>query len=238
MYFDQHASDIRCEWGLLGLEALLPASDVVVIVDVLSFSTSVDIAVSRGAVVFPFRHHGVTAEVFAQERHALLASTNRASGLSLSPASLQAVPAGMRLVLPSPNGSTLSLATGTVPTYAGCCRNAAAVARAAAMHGPRVTIIAAGERWPGGGLRFALEDWLGAGAIIHGLPGQRSVEAAAAEAAYVRVKDDIANVLAGCGSVRELIERGHPDDVDLAAALNASQSAPQLRDGAYTDRTR
>jgi 2-phosphosulfolactate phosphatase len=45
-------------------------------------------------------------------------------------------------------------------------------------------------------------------------------------------------VLAGCSSGRELIERGHPDDVDLAAALNASQSAPQLRDGAYTDGTR
>ena len=45
MYFDQAEYDLRCEWGMQGLLALAPDSDAVVIVDVLSFSTAVDIAV-------------------------------------------------------------------------------------------------------------------------------------------------------------------------------------------------
>ena len=135
MYFDQQGYDVRCEWGLAGLAACLPGSDVVVIEDVLSFSTSVDIAVGRGGVVWPYREHSPAAEAFAREQAAVLASRERGTGYSLSPASLQTLPAGTRLVVPSPNGSTLSLATGNVPTLAGCLRNAAVVARAAGTAG-------------------------------------------------------------------------------------------------------
>jgi len=41
--------ELRCEWGWHGVAQLAPASDVVIVVDVLSFSTAVDIAVSNGA---------------------------------------------------------------------------------------------------------------------------------------------------------------------------------------------
>jgi len=54
MIFSQSDFDIRCEWGKQGVFVLAPVSDVVIIVDVLSFSTSVDIAVSQGAIVFPY----------------------------------------------------------------------------------------------------------------------------------------------------------------------------------------
>ncbi len=43
------------EWGLAGVEALAPHSDVMIIVDVLSFTTCVDIAIGRGGVVYPYR---------------------------------------------------------------------------------------------------------------------------------------------------------------------------------------
>lgn len=42
---------IRFAWGQTGVRHLAPVSDGVVLIDVLRFSTSVDVAVSRAAVV-------------------------------------------------------------------------------------------------------------------------------------------------------------------------------------------
>lgn len=55
MIYNQQEFDIRLEWGLKGVEELAPISDVMVIVDVLSFSTCVDIATKNGAIIFPYR---------------------------------------------------------------------------------------------------------------------------------------------------------------------------------------
>ena len=236
MFFDQHAYDIRCEWGAAGVAALAPISDAVVIVDVLSFSTAVEIAASRGAVVYPFRWKDERAARFAGEHGALLAGPSRDTpgAFTLSPTSLLRIPAGTRLVLPSPNGATLSLLTGAIPTAAGCLRNAAAVARAVGQTRRQVAVIPAGERWPDGSLRPAIEDLLGAGAIIHHLPGTRSPEAAAAEALFLHFNDTVDTVVRACSSGRELIEKGFADDVDLAAALDVSTCTPMLVDGAYS----
>ena len=45
---------VACEWGLHGIQALRERAAVLVIVDVLSFSTAVDVALARGASVIPF----------------------------------------------------------------------------------------------------------------------------------------------------------------------------------------
>src|SRR5215217_860575 len=128
-YFNQGFSAVRYEWGAYGISTLGPDSDVIIIVDVLSFSTCVDVAVGNGALVYPYRSHDQSAQLFATERQALLAQSrwSESTGYSLSPASLRAIPPGTRLVLPSPNGTNLSGATGTIPTIAGCLRNARAV---------------------------------------------------------------------------------------------------------------
>jgi 2-phosphosulfolactate phosphatase len=138
-----------------------------------------------------------------------------------------------KLVLPSPNGSTLSLLTGDKPTFAGCIRNAEAVAEAAGRAGRRILVVPAGERWPDGSLRFAVEDLIGAGAIIAGLKGRLSPEARIAVSAYEAARGQLLAVLEQCGSGREMIERAFGDDVRLASMLNSSEVAPVLVDGAY-----
>src|SRR5882724_9917455 len=107
-YYDQSTFDTRFVWGIDGVRRLAPVSDVVVIVDVLSFSTCVDVAVSRGATVFPYRWRDASAEAFAREKEAELAvsrgQTTAERPYSLSPLSLEKLPPGARIVIPSPNG--------------------------------------------------------------------------------------------------------------------------------------
>jgi 2-phosphosulfolactate phosphatase len=236
-YLRQEGLEVRCEWGLHGVEVLREDSDVIIIVDVLSFSTCVDIAVSRGAVVFPYRWQDDSARSYAESVGALLASPRRSeTGFTLAPSSLVNIPAGTRIVLPSPNGSTLSLATEGKPTIAGCLRNARAVASAAATFGRRITVVPAGERWADGSLRPAVEDLLGAGAIVSSLPGRFSVspEADVARAAFLSASADLHGFLCKCVSGQELIERNFERDVKLASELNCSDFVPILTDGGYT----
>ena len=232
MLFTQADFDIRCEWGLPGVLHLAPISDVVIIVDVFSFTTCVELAASQSALVYPYR--GEDAAGFAQSVGAELAVKWGGVGYSLSPHSLVALPAGLRLVLPSPNGSTLSMSTGQTPTLAGCLRNAAAVAAAAMTYGQRLAVIPAGERWrDDGSLRPAYEDWLGAGAIISHLRGRLSPEARSARAAFLDAQTDLDHLLRARGSAKEHSERGLAENVALVGALNVSACAPVLVDGAY-----
>jgi 2-phosphosulfolactate phosphatase len=234
VFYQQEGYALRFDWGVQGLQALLPVSEVVVIVDVLSFSSAVDIAAARGAQVFPVAARDSQAEELAHAVGGVVAAkTTLQSGYSLSPSSLLEIPAGTRLILPSPNGATLSTRTSATPTLAGCLRNARAVAQAAMRLGSYITLIAAGERWPDGSLRPALEDLWGAGAILAELDGSLSPEAQSAVDAFQGSRNRLAANLRECASGRELIARGRLQDVDLAAALNASACAPKLQAGAF-----
>ena len=226
---------VRCEWGLAGVEALHGRAAVIVIVDVLSFSTCEDVAVSRGAVVFPFPYGDkVAAQAEADRVGAVLAQPREVGGkFSLSPVSLRAIPTGTRLLLPSPNGSRLSWACGDATVFAGCLRNAGAVAAAARAIGGDVAVIPAGERWPDGSLRPAIEDLLGAGAIIHHLGVECSAEAEVARRAFRAAGDDLGRLVRESVSGRELIDHGFPGDVEAALEVGVSACVPMLVDGAY-----
>lgn len=140
-------------------------------------------------------------------------------------------------MLPSPNGSRLSLACGDTPVLTGCLRNSAAVARAArkiAGDGD-VGVIPAGELWPDGLLRPAIEDLLGAGAVIHHLDLPCSSEAQIARDAYRSAARAIATLIRASVSGRQLIDGGFPQDVEIAVEENVSAAAPTLTDGAYRD---
>ena len=234
MTHDQRESQLRFEWGPRGVEELSPVSDAVVIVDVLTFSTAVVVAAARGAAVFPCRWRDDSAADYARSVEAFLASPRGRSRYSLSPRSLMALENGSRIVLPSPNGATLSLKTGATATFAGCLRNARAVAAAARKCGPLVAVIAGGEQWPNGDLRPALEDHIGAGAILSHLDGSPSPEALAAIAVFESARSHLPDALRNCTSGKELIAWGFEDDVALAARLNSDDVAPRLREGAFS----
>ncbi|HEV8377646.1 MAG TPA: 2-phosphosulfolactate phosphatase [Tepidisphaeraceae bacterium] len=233
MDHDQKDYAIRCEWGEAGIARLAPISEVIVIVDVMSFSTAIDIATARGAAVYPYAYRDTSAAAFAKSHDAILAGDRSSGGYSLSPASLQNISAGTKLVLPSPNGSALSLATRDKPTLTGCLRNCRAVAQYAGGMGKSIAVIAAGERWADGTLRPAIEDLIGAGAIIESLSGTRSPEAEVAVAAWKCAAGGLLDCLRACSSGRELVERGFEEDVLLAGQSDVSASAPLLRDRGY-----
>ena len=94
--------------------------------------------------------------------------------------------------------------------------------------GPSFNVIPAGERWLDGSLRPALEDWLGAGAILRWLPGSRSPEAEAAVALFERHRETLVATLDQCGSGRELGARGHDQDKFIAGELDVSASVARF----------
>lgn len=238
--FSQDGYAVRFEWGTAGARALAPWVDVLVIVDVLSFTTAVDVAVTRGAQVYPYRQRDASAVAFAQRIGAVLAVDRRAVSAarpySLSPVSLVHIPIGTRLVLPSPNGATISVLAAELgrPALAGCLRNATSVATAASRLGRVVGVVGSGERWSDGTLRPAYEDLVGAGAILAALRvGSISPEAHAAIDAFRAAHRQLQELLLGCTSGRELAEAGYAADVRIASELDVSTAVPLLRSGAY-----
>ena len=211
--FDQSRYQVRLELGDDGL-ARLAASDVVVVVDVLRFSSTVTTRVAAGgAVPLDAAAHAVSLT---------RAATSRAAA-ALDPAPI---------------------------VLLGCLRNASAVAEAIAdeqrRRGARTSIalIAGGELVPADAgaaartaRRFAVEDLLGAGAIVDAL-GVRGIdhtspEAAAAGEAFRGLRAATRHLLAASGSGQELAERGAHDEVRAAAELDASTAVPVLREGVF-----
>ncbi|MBN9426012.1 MAG: 2-phosphosulfolactate phosphatase [Burkholderiales bacterium] len=232
-FFSQPAFSVRLEWGRAAIRHLAPDVDCVIIVDVMSFTTCVDIAVERGAIIYPYPWRDETAKAYAAERGAEVASSKRrfSDGWSLSPASMSNVPEGLRLVLPSPNGSATAFDAMQLgcAVYCASLRNLHA-AVAACRHHRSILVVPCGERWPDDdGLRPSFEDYLAAGGIVSGLGrSDSSPEARAAAMAYEGFGADRSRALASCGSAVELINRGFERDVALCLEENVSRIACRL----------
>lgn len=247
--YRQSRSAVRFDWGLAGARAISDGAGVTVVVDVLSFTTAVSVAVDAGIAVYPYRFRDASAAAFAASHGAVLAVGRReagASGVSLSPVSIRRAASSSvlartgRLVLPSPNGSAISRAlAGSSTVVAACLRNAPAVARWARRVAGRapVAVVAAGERWPGDLLRPAVEDLWGAGAVIAALADTGmtgfSPEAAAAAAAFQAALPGLRTALSECASGRELTDDGFGAEIPVAAEYGASSVVPVLTDGAF-----
>jgi 2-phosphosulfolactate phosphatase len=238
----QDGYDVRFEWGAGGAETLGAVADLTVIVDVLSFTTALSVAADAGIDVYPYRWHDrESAPRFASDRDAVLAvgRSHAVTGdVTLSPESIRRAGSIGRLVLPSPNGSTIAVTLGAANgprVVGGCLRNTRAVAEWIGRHLPRratIAVIAAGEIRSDASLRPAVEDLWGAGALIERLAaGGRTIspESGDALAAWSAVAPSVQTQLFDCASGRELIELGFETDVSVAAELNQSHSVPILQ---------
>lgn len=198
---------VRLAWGRRGARAAASRGDTAVIVDVLRFTSTVATAVAHGGWVKPV-------------------DWSRGPHGSLSPLDFLDVEPGGRFEISSPNGATLCALGGRV--VAGSLLNARATA--AAVDGD-VTVVAAGERWPDDTLRVALEDYLGAGAILAALEGDFDPDARVCAAAFRAARGDLEPLLLGCPSGREHVEQGTADHVRHCARLDLYDVAVVMRDG-------
>ncbi|MCZ4299869.1 2-phosphosulfolactate phosphatase [Microbacterium oxydans] len=211
--FDQSTYQVRLEWGTAGLARLAP-TDIVVVVDVLRFSSTVIDAVVSGTEV----------------------GLAEAEGWSRNGAAVAAAAA--------PDATVLI----------GGVRNASAVARAVQTLQERrqartsVAIIAAGEADAEGTLRFAVEDQLGAGAIVLALSDRgidhTAPDAAVAAEGFRALRGALRHMIGASGSGRELVGGVEattrieaaglvPTSTTDAAALDAVDVVPVLRSGAF-----
>jgi len=242
---------LRFGWGLVEALELTadPDRQLVVIVDVLSFTTTVSVAADMGVEVWPYRWRDDSAQGFAQERDAELAvgrSVAAEGQISLSPASLRRASGLRRLVLPSPNGSTIAQALDrpSMTVIAACLRNAKEVANLVGTQmrldpSLPLSVVAAGERWGDGSLRPAVEDLWGAGAVLAAVldpvAQAASPEARAAAAAYGEAPGSVPDLLLHCASGRELTAAGFQQDVEIAAEIDSSRSVPVLLGGRFVN---
>jgi 2-phosphosulfolactate phosphatase len=244
--FGQQPWRCRLEWGHRGAAAAVVRGDVVVVVDTLTFSTAVATALHGGVTVYPCRpsdKEPLAKEVVA-EAAVRRQDVPQKGRFSLSPATFLAADPGARVVLDSPNGAACCVIARAAPCeVVGSFVNAQAVAHfvsARLAEGDRaVTVLACGERWltpvEGEDLRFAVEDWLGAGAILALLNLDKSPEAQVCEAAFRGVRHRLEEILLNCGSGVELCEKGYKGDVLHAARLDLYGTVPLLSEGRFVN---
>ncbi|PLR33319.1 hypothetical protein CYR55_17190 [Chimaeribacter californicus] len=238
-WFSQKGFEVRLEWGLPAVEFLAGEADCAVVVDVMSFSTCVSLAVDNGARIYPYPWKDASAQAYGLKIGVNTASVDRrfsGEGYSLSPASIRAIRAGESLILPSPNGSAISFRARDkgIAVFSGCFRNLSATAEACGNY-QRILLIPCGERWPDGSLRPSVEDYVAAGGIITALGRENtSPEAQAAAAAYQHYRKQGLALLQECASAVELRQRGFAADVALCLEENAGVHACRLHGDVYT----
>lgn len=234
MDWEQAAQDrFRCrlEWGRDGARRAAARRDMVVVCDTLRFSTAVVAAIARGVVIVPRSEPKGGGTGMAHHPGGGLDSAPR-----LSPGFYNGIPAGGEVDLLSPNGATCCRLASTAPyVLVGCIVNGRAVAEAAATIAEReqygISVIACGERRDAGedgALRFAVEDYLGAGAILSYLSSPASAEARLCAAAFLETQSHLEEILWECASGWELRQKGLGEDVRYAARLNLHDVVPIL----------
>ena len=231
------------------MKMALKAGRIVVVADVLRFSSAVTTAVANGFTIYP------VADQAAIERRARAIGGNAGgrSGearFSLSPLCYLNVQlkGNRKIVLWSPNGAACASLVGPRHrAYIGCLLNARALGRhlerLARQRRRGITLIAAGEQQAiDTGERilydiktsrrvFAIEDYLGCGAVISNIRLPRSAEARVCELAFRACRSRLRELMLDSFSGRFLQQKGLTADVLWASQMDRYAVIPVILGG-------
>jgi 2-phosphosulfolactate phosphatase len=200
--FAQSAYQVRFEWGVDGLARLAP-SDVVVVVDVLRFSSTVIQALERGET---------------------MATDVASRAISINGVAVAEAASGLVLLGALRNASAVADAVLAEQERRGVRTSVAVIAAGElTSREPGAPLrFAVEDLFGAGAIIAALSDR----GIDHSSP-----EAAAAAEAFRPLRGAMRHLLTASGSGRELADR--IDEVHAAAAVDASRVVPVLRDGTF-----
>lgn len=218
----QEKYQVRFDWGLAGFQALAAQADVVIVADALAAVPEAE------AVAAP------EAEAVAAPK----ADAEAAPAAEAVAAPVAAPEADAEADADDQHGDSTKLAAHRV--IAASLNNRTAVAEwvlaRQAEKGARfsIVVIAVGERRPDGTSRFAVEDFLAAGAVIDALSSlgidHCSPEAAAASAAFVGLRQALRHLVGASETGLALAARGRQSEVRAASRLDDSSEVTAFED--------
>jgi 2-phosphosulfolactate phosphatase len=250
LFLDQSPFEIKVEWGQRGARDASDRGDIVIIVDVLSFSSTVVTAVDHGAEIYPCSPPiNESVKAYAREINAQMvwgrAEALQFGGHSLSPTTFTSADRGQKFVMCSLNGAACTRVASKVPALLiGSFLNASAVAQIAnqlrAKLNANLTVIPCGEQWPNSlenenKLRPGIEDYLGAGMIVSQLIGSKSPEAEVCVGAFEYAENRLNELIWDAASSRELRERGYEQDVIHCSKVDISKAVPILVENRFAN---
>jgi 2-phosphosulfolactate phosphatase len=222
-------------WGSDGLRLAVERGDIPVIVDVLRFSSTVTTAVANGFTILPAP---------TREAARLLEAATGAARWSLSPLDYVNPREPEEVIMVSPNGAALAdaLPPGT-PGFIACFLNARTAGRLlgdiARHQGTGIVLVPAGEAVEDQEAdrehrRFAVEDYLGCGAVLGELKVDLDAGASACREAFLAAKSGLAGIIRDSPSGTYLVDRGQAADLSHCVQVSIYEVLPVVRDGRIT----
>ena len=212
---------VHIAWGPQAVASASKEGKAIAIVDVLRFSSTVVTAIANGFEIYPCESPTKARQLEARTG-AVVSGKFGTAKFSLSPLNCLNPKETTEVILVSPNGAACS--TAADPEYSvfiGSFLNARATARALtnstnATNG--VILVAAGEVAEDQfddlqTRRFALEDYLGCGAILSQMRMPMTPEAEICKRAFEYSLQDYVQLIRECDSGKYLVERNQEADI-------------------------
>jgi len=234
--------EINIELAWRDMDRVIRRQDIVVVVDVLRASTTIATAFVNGAERVYAVESLRQAQRIRQERPQLLLCGERGGikpeGFDLGNSPLEYTPetvGGRELLITTTDGTKAMIHAQKVgrPVLIGSCVNCSAASKEAfelaAGLDSGISIVSAGRRG-----EFSLEDFLGAGLIVKGLPKDDCLLSDTALAAVTlanRERGEFLRLFNASSHARELREIGLEKDVDFASEIDKFNEVPILRPG-------